>query len=214
MAKTARKSQFEAPGQDQGRARNVLLSAGKKLFARQGLTATTIRDIASEAQMNSSQISYYFAGKEGLYRACIEDIARPLVRLADQILQAPRSREDFQVRLRLFVESFFNNFLEDQDAGLIMIREYDRPHSPAEDVFKSRFIQLFDAVKSFFQAASGKSYIRKNIDIFTLNSLFFGALMHELRFDHIKFDIYKKSLRNPKERALIVEHIVDLYSPN
>lgn len=214
MPKVTKKSQNDTPSPDFGRARGQLLSAARKLFARRGLSATTIRDIAKEAQMNSAQISYYFSGKEGLYRACIEDIAQPLVRLADQILQPPRSFDDFQVRLRLFVESFFNHFLNDQDAGLIMIREYDRPHSPAEDVFRSKFIQLFDAVKAFFELAAAKGIIRKNVDVFTHNSLFFGAIMHELRFDHIKFDIYKKTLRQARDRNQIVDHIVDLFSVN
>jgi len=38
--------------------RDQLLLAGKKLFARQGLSGTSIRDIAQQAGMNSSMISY------------------------------------------------------------------------------------------------------------------------------------------------------------
>ncbi len=43
-----------------------LLSSAKKLFATQGFDKTSIREIAADAAVNSSMISYYFGGKEGM----------------------------------------------------------------------------------------------------------------------------------------------------
>jgi AcrR family transcriptional regulator len=48
--------------------RNALLAAGLACFAKYGYDATSIRLVASMAGKNSSLISYYFKGKEGLYR--------------------------------------------------------------------------------------------------------------------------------------------------
>lgn len=45
-----------------------LIRAAKRLFASQGFDGTTVRDIADAAKTNLSLVSYYFKGKEGLYR--------------------------------------------------------------------------------------------------------------------------------------------------
>ncbi|WP_243320022.1 TetR/AcrR family transcriptional regulator [Geothrix sp. SG200] len=48
--------------------REALLEAALACFARYGYEATSIRLVASMAGKNASLISYYFKGKEGMYR--------------------------------------------------------------------------------------------------------------------------------------------------
>jgi TetR/AcrR family transcriptional regulator, regulator of cefoperazone and chloramphenicol sensitivity len=50
-------------------ARERLLHAALKLFAQQGFTKTSTRELAESAQVNVASISYYFGDKAGLYRA-------------------------------------------------------------------------------------------------------------------------------------------------
>lgn len=49
-------------------SRDALIEAALACFAKYGYDATPIRLVASMAGKNSSLISYYFKGKEGLYR--------------------------------------------------------------------------------------------------------------------------------------------------
>jgi AcrR family transcriptional regulator len=53
--------------------RLLLLHSAKKLFAKQGVDKTSIREIASDSQVNSSMISYYFSGKDGLIKGIFEE---------------------------------------------------------------------------------------------------------------------------------------------
>lgn len=46
-----------------------ILQAAKKLFARQGFNATTVRQICEEAGANLSLVSYYFGGKDRVFEA-------------------------------------------------------------------------------------------------------------------------------------------------
>lgn|SRR5690606_11317908 len=57
-----------------GATRDALLDAGIRVFGRDGYHAATTKAIASEAGANQALISYYFGGKEGLYRAVVERI--------------------------------------------------------------------------------------------------------------------------------------------
>lgn len=54
--------------------REKLIRAGIRLFATYGYDKVSIRQIAAEAGVNSSMISYYFNGKSGFYEAIIKEV--------------------------------------------------------------------------------------------------------------------------------------------
>lgn len=54
--------------------REALIRAGLDLFGRHGFEASSIRQIAQTAGVNSAGIAYHFGGKDGLRQACAEAI--------------------------------------------------------------------------------------------------------------------------------------------
>ncbi|HLT62712.1 MAG TPA: TetR family transcriptional regulator [Microlunatus sp.] len=54
---------------DPERTRQAILEAGLSEFAAKGYAGARVGDIAERAGVNKQLISYYFGGKEGLYRA-------------------------------------------------------------------------------------------------------------------------------------------------
>lgn len=50
--------------------RDQILDASEALFARQGFRSTTIKEIASEAGVNSALLYYYFEDKRPSTRRC------------------------------------------------------------------------------------------------------------------------------------------------
>ena len=84
---------------DAGRTREQILHAGQKLFAQKGYSTTGVREIATEAGVNSALVRRYFGSKLGLLEAALEEILQiqPIVagkraefgrRAASQLLQA------------------------------------------------------------------------------------------------------------------------------
>ena len=70
---------------DATRTRQLLLDVAKKRFARDGYSATTVRDIADEAGVNVALISRYFTSKEGLFEACLATAVTDLRRDSNAI---------------------------------------------------------------------------------------------------------------------------------
>ena len=62
-----------APRSDGAEARHRLLHTALRLFAQKGFAKTSTREIAREAEVNISAISYYFGDKEGLYSATFNE---------------------------------------------------------------------------------------------------------------------------------------------
>lgn len=59
----------------EGTTQDKLVAAAISLFALKGYAAVSIREIAKAADVNVSSVSYYFRGKEGLYRAILREHA-------------------------------------------------------------------------------------------------------------------------------------------
>ncbi len=210
LSKMKRKTKG-SQSESSGKAREALIQAAKTLFARKGLASTTIRDIAKSAKLNSSLISYYFGGKEELYKACILAIGDSQYTAARDLLRDPKSPEEFRLRLGLFIENMFNLFIQDRDAGLIIVRELDRSHSPAETEFRMGFLRVFDLIIQYFKSAQKQKMLAKDKDPFILASLLFGALSHVMRLDHLKEDAFQRSIKNKSERDKVQKHLLDLF---
>src|SRR5690242_18521996 len=86
--------------------RERLIEVGKDLFSRKGFQGTTVKDLADEAGVNVSLVSYHFGGKEGLLGACLQSMGLQRLASAQRILQAPTSLEEFRVRLQMFFDEF------------------------------------------------------------------------------------------------------------
>jgi len=52
--------------------REVIISTAMKLFAQKGFEGTSVREIASGADVNPAMISYYFGSKEKLFENLVE----------------------------------------------------------------------------------------------------------------------------------------------
>ena len=91
-------------------ARERLLMAGLRLFAQQGFSKTSTRELAEAASVNVAAISYYFGDKAGLYRAVLlESLGPP---------DADIARYDGpELSLAQALRGFFEGFLEPLKQG-------------------------------------------------------------------------------------------------
>ncbi len=81
--------------------RERILETAKRLFADRSFEGVSIRDITGAAGVNTSMISYYFGGKDGLYEAIFDNEFMSMVRfLSDSDAlknMPPRERIIYQV---------------------------------------------------------------------------------------------------------------------
>ncbi len=188
-----------------------LLSAGLTLFATKGLTGTTIRDIAQLAQVNSSMISYHYKNKEGLYRACLNDIKNNKLAFIKMTLTKPTSAKDYKNKLEQFAHEFIEIFSKDKYSGMLLIREYDRTQSPASDILKQIFLTTFDHIIDFFKGAKKAQLVSAQKDEHMLASFCLGILFSQMRLDFMKNKIYKKSLSQKQQRKVFMSHFISTF---
>ena len=80
----------------------ALLAAAKKIFAARGYDGATVKEIAERADCNVSLVSYHFGGKEGLYRACLEQFGSQRAASAERLLQT--ASKNSVTRANIFIK--------------------------------------------------------------------------------------------------------------
>jgi AcrR family transcriptional regulator len=101
------------------RTRSSLVAAGRRLFARQGFEATTINQIADEADIAVGSFYNYFKTKEDLLTALLEQT------LAEQLALLEvrrRAVDDIAERVSIAHRHLVEAVIDDPDWGWLWIR--------------------------------------------------------------------------------------------
>ncbi len=94
---------------DDGNRRQALLAAAAHLFRRQGFAATTTRDIAAAADMQSGSPFYHFKSKDALLYAVMEEGMHRAKARQQAALQAPEGstftpREQLRILVQVHLD--------------------------------------------------------------------------------------------------------------
>lgn len=90
----------------QENTRGAILDAAEELFAANGFTAVSIRDIAQAAGANPGSISYHFGSKDGLLLEIYRRHCGPMNRRRGELLSEALRIHDADNRLEAIVRAF------------------------------------------------------------------------------------------------------------
>jgi TetR/AcrR family transcriptional regulator, cholesterol catabolism regulator len=93
---------------DDGNRRHELLKAAAQLFRRQGFAATTTRDIAAAAGMQSGSPFYHFKSKDALLYAVMEEGMQGAIARQRQMMVATLPAGDPRAQLHSLVRAHFD----------------------------------------------------------------------------------------------------------
>lgn len=191
--------------------KQLLISAGIKLFAAHGYAGTSLKEVSELSNVNISLVSYYFNGKEGLYKACLDRFGRENLELAERILRPAENAEEVRVRLQMFIEQMLFCYTDEPELTAIIHRECELGLPVARDVFTQTFLKVFDCLLKFFESAAKKGLIRKDIDPFIAASLFMGSLNQLGRLNSLNEKLFNFSVQMPAVRKKLEEQILPIF---
>jgi AcrR family transcriptional regulator len=186
-------------------SREALIRAAQRVFAEKGYEGATVKDLADEASVNISLVSYHFGGKENLYRACMEGFGLERVESTERILKPASSPEDFKLRLRLFGEEFIDIHTKETDVCKMVHRGMETLDPVTLELFHNIFNRIFFAFHNFFTAAQKAGFVRSDLDGELLAGMAFGALMHFIKSDPMRRHLCKRTIDDPSYRELAVD---------
>lgn len=190
----------------------ALMDAAKSLFGKFGFDATSVKMIAERAKANVSLISYYFDGKEGLFRACIQGFGKERLETARRVLKTPKSLEEYKVRLGIFVEEMLFCFVNDAEVLNMLHSRMEIGDEKTLEMFKSTFFESFKTLHDFFSEAKKEKILCDSVDPLILSQILIGALTHFHRTDVINRQFHSVELNNENFRKKIVSQVLNLFT--
>jgi len=155
-------AQPRSSSRPEGDARGRLLTAGLRLFAERGFKATSVRELAREANVNLAAISYHFGDKAALYREIFSAQVRE---------QMPGHSPDLlAMPLDQALQAFYRDFLEplkrDQETALMMklhFRELFEPTGAWQQVVEQELRPRFSELTRLLQRELSLTRIDRDV---------------------------------------------------
>lgn len=149
-------------------AKKCILEAAVKLFAKLGLDKCSTREIAKESDSNISLISYYFGGKEGLYKEVMRNHANEIKEGVQQNMQKsqfkPGTKEGFTEQVTMAVDNMIRFRVNYPDMAKIFAREKLTGMMHAKEIHEEIFYPMMRNFCDEFEAGQKLGYIKAGID--------------------------------------------------
>jgi AcrR family transcriptional regulator len=143
-------------------SRDTILEAALRCFAANGYAATTIKDLASEAEVNSALLYYYFADKETLYRETLRHVARQLGETAGSRLEDDIPPDE---AVRRFVEQQAEFLIAHPHVPRLLLREMlEHTGRHAESAIVSLIGTVFKALCDVIRHGQQQGVFRDDVD--------------------------------------------------
>ena len=141
---------------------DLILDAAERLFARQGFTATTIKQIGKEADVNPALLYYYYDSKETLYRAMLQRILGQLLARGSDAIERATSHAD---RIRAFVRAQARLLADHPHFPQLFVREMvDHQASHAEEAITSTAAGAFKRLCDVIVAGQQDGVFHRSLD--------------------------------------------------
>ncbi len=134
----------------------AILDTARRLFVKQGYTATSMRQLAAEAGIGKATIYHHFPDKEALVLALLQrDIAS-----TEQTLQLVREESDPTERIRVAAKASMDFLTESASIIQIVRREVPSGRDQMQAGFNLFFVEFMDLLAEGIQRGIAQGIFR------------------------------------------------------
>jgi AcrR family transcriptional regulator len=148
-------------------SKNCIIQSAAALFAKLGLDKCSTREIAKKSDSNISLISYYFGGKEGLYKEVMRShalkIKDEVKELVESFESKPVTREVFIQDFEKIVEHMVKSRAENPEVSKIFAREKLAGMPYSKEIHKEIFYPLIQNFFKLFKTGQANGFIKEDI---------------------------------------------------
>lgn len=145
-----------------------IIKTATSLFAKLGLDKCSTREIAKQSDTNISLISYYFGGKEGLYREVMRSYALEIrsntQHIVKNIQKNDMTKEAFIENMGDIILNIINSRLANPEMSKIFSREKlaGLPHS--KEIHEEIFYPMILSFYSLIETGQAIGFVKKEIN--------------------------------------------------
>ena len=193
--------------------REVILSTAMKLFGQKGFEGTSVREIASGADVNPAMISYYFGSKEKLFESMVEYKAGHLKTVFAELVNN-QSLSQIE-KLFFIIDKYVERIFQSPQFHHLMHRELSLDRRPQmKDAISEVLLRNFVSVRKIIQDGIDTGEF-KEVDADLTIATILGTINHLLSSNVMCRKILQKGkdfnpFNSKKLKERISEHLKQL----
>jgi TetR/AcrR family transcriptional regulator, regulator of cefoperazone and chloramphenicol sensitivity len=140
------------------KTRNAIMEAAGKIFAEEGYSRATVREICRQAGANVAAINYHFGDKKGLYLAVLKHYQGISFQTYPPNLGIDKSQSP-EKKLRAFIRSFLLRIMDEGKPawfGKLLAREFTQPTWAFDILIEDTMRPSFQILMGIVAAILGK----------------------------------------------------------
>lgn len=195
-------------------ARMKILAVSNRLFAEHGLHGISVRDIAKASGLNLSLISYYFGGKEGLYKAVMENYANQALKNLSHMFEIQADKLDKKIfieNIREFIRKFILMRKNGSDISIILYRERLSGLPFAREVYENTFSRIGSSVVELLRAAQKKKIVKAEICPHDFILFLSEAILGYLNAHDCKTNFMKHCINIEKDEEKLIDQLMMIF---
>ena len=147
--------------------RRAIVEAAIRAFARSGVSATTVEDIASEAGVTRGTLCWHFHSKDDLLEALVKygspyAILRSAIEQIDRDLQQGVLTDD-EIIFRRYAGAFYDAFTRQGDIARLAVLVI-HTHPEIARIIAKRIVEGRKVITQYVKKRQDEGYFRKDID--------------------------------------------------
>jgi len=195
-----------------GTAANIVRAA-ETLFAEQGFTDTTVRQITARADVNLAAVNYHFGSKKGLIQAVAEKFLGPLCLNIEQALEQRLAASSQSVSLEEMLEILMRALLgvnRDNDHALsVFMRLLDLAYMKHQEDLRDFLIERYGSrVQQFISLVRSDAAPMEDDEFFWRLHFLLGSITFTLSNFHTLNAIERKEFESGAEVERILHRMV------
>ena len=140
------------------RKREEIKSAAKQLFARQGFAATSIRQIASQANLEGGSLYYHFPDKIETLFSILDEGNQQLIELIERVREV--SDASAPQRVRELILGHVTILARDPERFMVVVRELGQMTGPRREKIMAQRKQYEKAVQKLLTSGIDEGSLR------------------------------------------------------
>ena len=195
-----------------GTAANIVRAA-ETLFAEQGFTETTVRQITARADVNLAAVNYHFGSKKGLIQAVAEKFLGPLCQNIEQALDQRQAASQQTISLEELLEMLMRALLgvnQNNDHALsVFMRLLDLAYMKNQEDLRDFLIERYGSrVQSFVALVRNDAAPMEDDEFFWRLHFLLGSITFTLSNFHTLNAIEKREFASAAEVERIMHRMV------
>ncbi|WP_151705488.1 TetR/AcrR family transcriptional regulator [Nitrincola alkalilacustris] len=189
-----------------------IILAAEALFAEQGFTETTMRQITAEADVNLAAVNYHFRSKQGLVNAVTERLMEPLcdeieVALADRL--ASNGKVQLEELLEMLMRALLHVNQQNTYSLSVFMRLLELAYMKNQEELREFFVSRYaPRLENYLRCLQADAAPMEENEFFWRLHFMLGAVVFTLSNYHTLLILEKRSFKDSAEIEQILHRMI------